>query len=127
MSAACRLVTGRENPAMKAYLIDPVRLEVTQVQIGDDYREIYKFIDADIFECVQINRQGDAIYIDEEGMLKNLSQQIFFMYKGYSHPLAGKGLILGTNKATGESREPTISLNEVIKAVSFLTPYQVQA
>ena len=110
---------------MKAILIDPIKLDVTEVNIGTDYREIYKQIDADTFECITINKNGDAIYIDEEGLLKPFETQCFFMFSGYPQPIAGKGLILGLNRATGESENPTITVKEVIQKVSYLTPYQV--
>jgi len=114
---------------MISYLIDPVNLEVRIVNLPEgeaEMPEIYKLIEADVFECVTINKAGDTIYIDEEGMLGDLTQQVFFMYAGFPHPLAGKGLIIGLDKATGESRSATIILEEVESKVSYLTPAQVQ-
>lgn len=53
---------------MLAYLIDPVALEVKEVQLDDDYREIYKLIDCETFTVVAIN-DSDVIYVDDEGPL----------------------------------------------------------
>lgn len=109
--------------ATKAYLIDPVKLDVTEVIINGDYTEIYKHIDCEIFTAVEVNKHGDTIYIDDEGLF--VPDQVFFMHSGYPHqPLAGKGLLLGTDEE-GESVNPHCSLEETIKAVSFLTRYQV--
>jgi hypothetical protein len=110
---------------MLAYLIDTVKLEVREVEISGDYREIYKLIDCEIFTVVAIN-DSDVIYVDDEGLLVDLRKQTFFMYNGIPQPLAGKGLVLGTDMETGESTSPKISLMEVIKAVSYMTFYQVQ-
>lgn len=111
---------------MLAYLIDPARLEVTEVQLGTDYREIYKLIDCSTFTVVAIN-DSDVIYVDDEGLLvSDLRKQIFFMYKGIPQPLAGKGLVVGTDLDTGENAEPKVRLMEVVKSVSYLTFQQVQ-
>jgi hypothetical protein len=107
---------SRKSMTMKAILIDPVKLEITEVQIGDDYKEIYGFIDAGTFECIQINKDGDLLYIDEEGLF---TKKPVFAYNGISHPIVGKALIIGNNKRTGEARDAVITRDQVSAAVSF--------
>lgn len=109
---------------MLAYLIDVRRMEVQTVELSGDYREIYPLIGCETFTCVQINDKNDVIYVDDEGLLKDLKTQSFFMFKGYPQPLAGNGLILGTDDEGG-SKSPEISMMEVIKSVSYMTFYQV--
>lgn len=48
------------------------------------------------------------------------------MYKGIPQPLAGKGLVVGTDLETGENAEPKVSLMDVIKSVYYMTFYRVQ-
>jgi hypothetical protein len=109
---------------MDAYLIDPKMLQVTKVTIGTDYTEIYKFIECSCFTTIEINNKGDALYIDDEGLLVDWNEQVFFKYEGWYGPLAGKGLVLGCDLNTGESRSPIITLEEVQRAVSYITPRQ---
>jgi hypothetical protein len=107
---------------MKAYLIDPFTQQVTQVEYNGDYHQIYKLIDCDTFDVARINNQGDGIFIDDEGLFKE--EQMFFKYSSYPNPLAGKGLILGTDKQ-GNSIEPRISLQEAIDSVDFVMPVRI--
>ena len=105
---------------MKAYQINAETRTITEVTLGKDYKEIYPLlgVGVDMFQCVDINEKGDTIYVDEEGLLK--PQENFFVYKGYNQPLAGNGVVLGTN-AVGESTNPKVKIEEVIKNVTFLS------
>lgn len=105
---------------MKAILIDPFDETVTEVEHNGDYRHIYTLLShpehkVDCFTIVQIT-QGDAIFVDDEGLLKDPKH--FFVWKGYPQPLAGKGLILGTNDE-GDSVDVVTTVDEVKKRVSF--------
>ena len=53
---------------MKAYLIDPEKEEVTEVEYSGDYKDIYKLIDCSTFDIVGITPEGDCIYIDDDGL-----------------------------------------------------------
>ena len=101
---------------MKAYLIDPVAETVTEVDHNGDYRQIYELIQAQPFTCVGLWDEGDAVYIDDEGLLNN--PRYFFLLDGYPQPLAGRGLVLGADEE-GESRSPKITLESLRKRVSF--------
>lgn len=108
----------------KAYLIDPVKLQVTEVTLSGDYREIYKHIHCEIFTAVTINENGDSIFVDDEGLYAE--NQVFFIHTDYPYqPLAGYGLVLGCDMETGESVSPICTLEETISKVSFLTRFQV--
>ncbi len=101
---------------MKAYLIDPFQQNVTEVEFNGDYREIYKLIACDCFTTVRINAQGDVIFLDDEGLLHGPTD--FFKHDSYPDPLAGKGLVLGTD-AEGDSVAPNISFEELKAQVQF--------
>lgn len=96
---------------MKAYLIDPFERTVTEVQYNGEYRHIYELIKADTYTAVQITPQQDVIFLDDEGLYAGEHQR-FFLYSDYPQPLAGRGLVLGTDRE-GESVEPKITLDEV--------------
>ena len=103
---------------MKAFLIDPKAQTITEVSYSGAYTEIYKHIEADLFDVVTVNREGDGIFVDDEGLLKE--QEFFFLHKGYPSPLAGRGLVLGTNRE-GESVSPKMTIEDLRNDVLFLT------
>jgi len=102
---------------MKAFLIDPYEGSIEQVDYSGDYEDIYRLIDCQLFDCVRINRNGDTIYIDDEGLYRD--NQEFFMVEGYHSPLCGKALVLGTDK-NGDSEAPKISLTKLKKMITFI-------
>jgi hypothetical protein len=85
---------------MKAYLIDPFARTVTQVEYSGDYKEISALIGCQLFDAVRIGANGDTIFVDDEGLLNGPTE--FFKHSSYPSPLAGKGLVLGTDDE-GES------------------------
>lgn len=110
---------------MKAYLIDPFKKEVTSVEYNGDFQQIYDLIDCSCFDVARINSHGDGIYVDDEGLIGDIMKQAFFMFSGYPNPLAGKGLVLGTDYQ-GESVEPHITLDELKSKVRFMTIDQIR-
>ena len=52
----------------------------------------------------------DSLYVENQG---------FFTWNGYPNPLAGRGLILGTNE-DGESIDTDMEPEDVEKLVTFL-------
>jgi hypothetical protein len=104
---------------MKAFLINPFDKTVSEVDYSGDYKDIYKLINAELFDVVYIDG-NNAIYVDDEGLFKN--EQAFFQV-GYAM-LAGYGLVLGTDDE-GESISPAISLKDLAKKVTFLSKEEV--
>lgn len=109
---------------MKAYLIDPFTRTVSQVEYSGDYQQIYSFIDCDTFTCADFNDKGDTVFVDDEGLINGKPQE-FFLVDGYPTPLAGKGLVLGTNQE-GESVEPSITLSELDDAIQWISPLELR-
>jgi hypothetical protein len=106
----------------KAILIDPFKRTVSEVDWNGDYHHIYQLTDCDTFDVARINAKGDGIFVDDEGLFKE--EQAFFVYNGYGNPLAGKGLILGSDRE-GESVKPHVTLKEVQEKVAFVMPLRV--
>ena len=103
---------------MHAYLIDPFTQTITQVEYSGDYQEIYKLTDCDTFTCVGINEFGDTVFVDDEGLINGKPQE-FFMIANYPDPLAGKGLVLGTDDE-GDSVSPSITLEQLKAQVDWV-------
>ena len=104
---------------MKAYLIDPFEKSINEVEYSGDYQDIYKLINADLFDVAYID-DGIGVFVDDEGLYK--PNQAFFQV-GYAM-LAGYGLVLGTDDE-GESISPNISLKDLAKKVTFLSREEV--
>lgn len=100
---------------MKAYLIDPVSNQITEVAYSGDFRQIYEHIKAETFDVVTLH-SGDALFVDDEGLCKPNS---FFKARGIMQPLAGRALVLGTDEEGG-SVEPTMSIEQLRQEIMFL-------
>lgn len=103
--------------ACKAYVIDPEKHTVEQVEYSGDYRDIYKLGEFDCFDVARFNAKGDAAFVDDDGLLKNPTH--FFLIAGYPQPLAGKGVVLGCD-AEGESVAPSVSLEWLRSNVGWI-------
>jgi hypothetical protein len=101
---------------VKAYLIDPFARAITEVEHDDTLQDIYKHIEADCIDAVRLDRE-DTIYIDDNGLYQQ--PQAFFRVHGFANPLAGKGLVLGTDHE-GYSVEPICSIEDVENIISFI-------
>ena len=105
------------------YLIDPFAETVTNVAYEGDFPSskviqlglLIEHIKASTFTCVYLENR-DAIFIDGEGLLGK--PQRFFTYKGYHEPLAGRGLVLGSN-AEGDITSPKITMEKLTELISF--------
>ena len=84
---------------MKSILIDVKKQEVKEVEHDDTLASIYKHVDCGTFDVVNIDGVN-SIYVDDVS-------------------LAGNGLVLGVDEE-GETTSPTLMLEEVKKAVTFL-------
>jgi hypothetical protein len=97
---------------------------VTEVeQDASDYRNIHKLIShesmpVDCFTCAysDLLQLGEAIFVDDEGLFKQPDR--FFKFAGYEQPLAGKGLILGSD-TNGETKGATSKLATIMASVMF--------
>ena len=102
---------------MKAFLIDPEQQTISEVDYDGEHHSIYKLIDADLFDVVRL-AGSDVIFVDDEGLMKN--PQHFFKLDGLTSPLAGKGLVLGTDRH-GESTAPKlITLPDLQRLITFI-------
>tara|TARA_R100001460_G_scaffold98841_1_gene141815 strand:+ start:472 stop:912 length:441 start_codon:yes stop_codon:yes gene_type:complete len=105
---------------VKAILINPVKEIIHHVDYDGDYQSIYKLIDCRVFEAVYPFDNGDTLWIDEEGLLKDSNYAFNFKADNpqFNQTIMGSALILGTDKK-GESIECKTSLDKVKKIVNF--------
>ena len=101
---------------MKALLIDPFTETVQVVDYSGDWEDIGGLLDCRYFDVVRID-DSETLYVDDEGLY--VENQRFFTWNGYPNPLAGRGLILGTNE-DGESIDTDMEPEDVEKLVTFL-------
>jgi hypothetical protein len=111
------------HAAFTTCLIDPFTQTITEVQYRGDYKHIYELIDADTYDAARINKHGDALFVDDEGLFKE--EQAFFLHKDYPQPLAGKALLLGCRASDGETIAPTETLEELTANIQFVMPVRV--
>jgi hypothetical protein len=101
---------------MKAILIDPHSETISEVVYDGNWQTIGPWIDADLFDVVQIGND-DVVYVDDEGLFRDSRK--FFWMKGWPHPLCGKGLVLGDSQY-GETEDAHSTVEELRKSIKFM-------
>lgn len=95
---------------MRAIFIDAKNRKVQEINFEGDFQAIQKQIGVDTFTVCGM-RDNDACYVDDEGLL-NGTKDFFSNPNIYPHPLAGNGLILGTDDE-GESTDCKVTLDSL--------------
>lgn len=101
---------------MKAILINSEKRQVSEVEYNGDYKEINRLIGSEVFCIGAYLPNDDCVFVDDEGLLKE--PKFFFKVPSYPNPLAGNGLVLGTN-GFGESTSAKSKLEELKKQILF--------
>lgn len=117
---------------MLAYLIEPYAEELVKVVEYDDSLDgMYKLIGCGCVDAVTFNKYGDAVFVDDEGLLYSKEEILdrgFFILvheSGYIQTLAGKGLILGVNKE-GDSTSPKESDSAIRNRIGRVERWQAE-
>lgn len=108
---------------MRSFLIDPFKQEITEVVYSGDIEQIYQLTDCQTFDVARINKHGDGIFVDDEGLYAEDVR--FFLHSDYPNPLAGKGMVIGCDMETGESASAHTTLDELIEKVRWVYPIRV--
>lgn len=113
---------------MKAYLIDPFAKTFEIVEYSGNYRQIYEYIKAGSFDVAAMEN-GDGIFVDDEGLLKPLDEQEYFVVRtreGQTHFLAGRALILGCDD-NGDSIAPVGAFEEYAQLLFWVAEKEFAA
>ena len=106
---------------IKAYLIDPSERSITSVTVEqDNIDEIRSLLDCQWFTTGCYLRTGDVVYVNDEGLLGGGPLTFFSIPQGNSSPLAGKGLVLGTEMSSGKSVDAKVTAEDLADAVDWL-------
>jgi hypothetical protein len=111
---------------MKCFLINPYTKTITEEDLVGDYTAIYTMLSVpehkvSTFAIVNIS-ETEILYVDDNGLLRDLSENRFFLMAGYPQPLAGCGLVIGGNDE-GETVASQMTLEQVVKSVTFGDPF----
>jgi hypothetical protein len=101
----------------KALLLNVSKNTITEVVIKD-YTDIAKFGKFDMFTTVQVNAEGDTLYVDDEGLINGT--EVGFTFEGYDGPLMGNAVLLGCDRRTGDSKDVTMTVAEFASKVKTL-------
>lgn len=98
---------------MRAILVDPANRSITEVEYDGDFRDIQRLIGADPFDVRPLGGTQDVVYFDDEFLLRDGAENLrtYVWFEGLPDPIGGKCLILGSHY--GESRDCTLSVDEV--------------
>jgi len=99
---------------MRAILIDPFTQTIEEVDYSGDYKDIYGLIQCELFSTVYCLE--DTLFVDDEGLY--VKDQRYFKVAGYPQPLAGRGLLLGTNEE-GDSVDAKAKLSVIEKVIEW--------
>lgn len=113
----------------KGILIDVKNKTITQVEVieneeGSQLPSIYGHLECSTFQIVNIDEKND-VYVDEEGLMTMTAESGAFQMVGYPEPIVGNGLIMGYDDETGDSVDTTLSVEEVIGKVKFMSGFDV--
>ena len=105
---------------MKAILINPQQESIRHISYDGDYKSIYRIIQCTTFEAVYLFDNGDTLWIDEEGLLResNFAFDIKADNPKFNQTIMGSALILGTD-AEGESIECKSKLDDIKSIIKF--------
>ncbi len=115
-------------PKINAILINPFDLSITTHSVeADNIEDIYRLGGFKCFNMVGLSN-GDQIYVDDEGWLDDNQTDADGKKRGFviidkhygrivhGPQLVGRGVILGLDHHSGESRNPITQPNDLIVA-----------
>ena len=94
---------------MKGVLVDPYLKTIENVEVND-YKDISKYLQCDMFCSGGYDEGGDAIYVNDEGLYTETA--FVYMPDVYPDPYAGRVLFLGID-AGGNSKDAWLDAEDV--------------
>jgi hypothetical protein len=107
---------------LRGILIDPYQKSITEVFV-EPYPAWKNLIEVDLICAVTVvwyeGGAMETLWIDDEGLLNEKNQGPFFSVTTHPQPLAGKGIILGTDEQ-GE----TISTKYTVEQIEHIVVWR---
>jgi hypothetical protein len=107
---------------MRAILIDPFTRSISEVDTAASLDDIYSLLDIDTLTVVKYD-PNNALFLDDEGLLKDKASQEYFWLNGCVQPFAGRGLLIGDSY--GDNRATSLDVAEVRENVRFLDKEEI--
>lgn len=85
-------------------------LMVQDLETEDSLQAIYKRLDCELIDTIRLDERGNVMYVDDEGYM---TKDYFFAFGQYPMPIAGRGLIVGTDLSTGESIDTNLNITVI--------------
>jgi hypothetical protein len=101
---------------MKALLIDPETEDIEEIDIGGK-EDLPGLIGFDTIESDAVGDQGDRLYFDEECFLRGAKGRFQI---DQVIPVAGKGVVVGTEDDGAKLRDVSLSIEELRKRMKYL-------
>lgn len=105
---------------MRAILIAPdladKGLLVQDLETKGDLQDIYNRLDCSLIDVIRLN-ETEVMYVDDEGLM---NKNYFFQLGDYPHPIAGRGLILGSTPQ-GENTGTWFGADLIEQTIRVLT------
>jgi len=115
--------------SFKAYLIDVNAETVTLVNVdkvnGHCLTSIYKFLDCSCMTVATQYDNGDAIFVNDEGLLTQNEESKFFEVEGAHQPFIGNGLLMGSDEE-GDTQDIKTDFEEFKRKIKFLSIKQIR-
>ena len=110
---------------LNAILIDSESQTVKEIKLDNsNYLNISTALGCQYFAVVSLPN-GDSLFVDDEGLLKN--PEHFFLFPDYPYPLAGRGLILGCDYESGDSIDCKYVLEDFEHRIAYMNKDEVLA
>jgi len=98
--------------------IDVATQQVYGLRIPSTLEAIYGALECDIIEIGARAENGDVLFIDEEGLLRE-PRKDYFRLTGYRTTFCGHGLMVGEEDENGDNRDVTTTIESLRKSVTF--------
>lgn len=96
---------------MKVIFINAEKQEVEFREIENSLQAVYELLGVELIETAAYINENHALYVDEEGLLKN--PRFWFSTEHCSQPhLAGNGVIIGLDPEEGNWVDCTLKLED---------------
>jgi len=103
---------------VQGFLINPKEHLITEIETDGELHSLYKLLDCHLIDIVVLNDEEDVLYLDDDGLSRSPTN--YFRFGTFPNPLAGKGVILGTD-IEGEAISPrTVTLKTLETSVTFI-------